>query len=111
MALIMLFLTVPFALFHIYFTRLLTTDAQKSLAPQCVTIIPGKEITVTYHSISEENTPPQPDINAWNDIRTIRIHGKQMVIAIRNRHHPLIIPIRSFPSTADPHALALPFIQ
>lgn len=92
-ALILIFLIIPFVIGHIYFSRLLTTDARYALTPKHVTIIPGESVTETFHSADEENTPPEPRQWPWDEIQIISASDKYVTIRFRSQPYALIIPL------------------
>ncbi len=94
-ALILLFLIVPFVIGHIYFSRLLTTDARYALTPKHITIIPGESVTETFHSADEENTPPEPRQWPWSEIQRISATSKYVTIRFLSQPYTLIIPLSS----------------
>lgn len=102
-ALIILFLVAPMAVGYIYFSRLLTSEAQKALSPKQVTLPnPAKEtpgpdetVTVTYVSADEENTPPPPVSFRWGDIKKITDARKYLILESGQLGYPLIIPVSS----------------
>lgn len=92
-ALILIFLIIPFVIGHIYFSRLLTTDARYALTPKHVTIIPGESVTETFHSADEENTPPEPRQWPWDEIENISATSRYITIRFRSQPYALIIPL------------------
>ncbi|MCM1401861.1 MAG: hypothetical protein NC189_07580 [Bacteroides sp.] len=96
-ALILVFLVAPMAVAYIYFTRVLTIEAQRALSPKCVTLQPGIDLTVTYVSADEENTPLPAQAIAWQDIDSIELNGCYLTVESRMLGYPLLIPTESFP--------------
>jgi len=92
-ALFLIFLIIPFVIGHIYFSRLLTTDARYALTPKHVTIIPGESVTETFHSADEENTPPEPRQWPWGKIENISATSRYITIRFRSQPYALIIPL------------------
>lgn len=101
--LIVLFLVFPFALFHIYFTRLLTPETRKCLALKRLEIAPVNYIRIIYISADEENSPaPLPEERiGWHDITRIYLSGKYLAVNISDLSQPLLIPISSIPDDFD----------
>ena len=104
-ALILLFLIIPMAVFHIYFMRLLTPEARFAVTPKHVTISPDAAITVTFHTADEENTPQGCETIAAGSIKSWRITRKHIIAAVSGRKTPLIIPLEALPAIADPHKM------
>ncbi len=92
-ALILLFLIIPMFVGHIYYSRLLTTDAMYALTPKHVTIIPDHTITETFESADKANTPPQPRQWAWSEIHSIGTTGKHLTIRFNSQPYMLILPL------------------
>lgn len=63
-----MFLVVPFALFNIYFSRLLTPDARTALAEKQLSFIAGNRIIVSY--TGEDTTLPSESIS-WDRIESL----------------------------------------
>lgn len=91
-ALIIAFIIIPFVIGHIYFSKLLTTDAQAALSPKHVDIIPGAMIREVFESADEENQPRAPRDWGWDEITDRRLTGKNITISFRNTTYKLIIP-------------------
>lgn len=66
--LILMFLVVPFALFNIYFSRLLTPDTRTALAEKQLSFIAGNRIIVSY--TGEDTTLPSESIS-WDRIESL----------------------------------------
>ena len=104
-ALILLFLIIPMAVFHIYFSRLLTEEARFAVTPKHVTVSPDGTITVTFHGADEENTPEGSETIPATDITTWRITRKHIIAPVIGRKNPLIVPLEALPSDIDPHKM------
>ncbi len=108
-ALIILFLVAPMAVGYIYFSQLLTPEAQKALSPKQVTLpapdsglpAPDSTVTVTYLSSDEENTPPPPVTFYWSDINKLIEARKYLIIESDSLGYPLIIPVSSLNDQAN----------
>lgn len=96
-ALILIFLILPFFVFHIYYSRLLTIEAQSAVSLKIVSIVPGVEISEIFVSADESNIPPAPLVHLWDDIDSARISGGRLLIYFRAAKVPLIIPLDSMP--------------
>lgn len=97
-ALILLFLIVPFIVNHIYFSKLLTVEAQQALTPKYVEINPGLSVKEIFESADEENTPPQPICHNWEQISGARINSKNIILTFSDKKSStLIIPISAVP--------------
>ncbi len=104
-ALILMFLVIPFAVFHVYFSRLHTSDAQSAISPKRVSILPNQHINIVYNSIEEEKVPLQSEFIEWSLIENIDVTSKWIVIYINGHKQPLIIPISSLPSNCNPYKI------
>lgn len=98
-ALILIFLVAPMIVGYIYFSRLLTPQARKALSPQKVTLPDYRsntktecQLTVTYISADDENTPPSPVSFPWNNVQKITETRKYLIIEADALGYPLIIP-------------------
>lgn len=92
LALIVAFIIIPFVIGHIYFSKLLTTDAQAALSPKHVEIVPEKSITEIFESADEENPPRESITRDWKEIKSRRLIGKNIVVSFRDTTYKLIIP-------------------
>lgn len=101
-ALILIFLVAPFTVGHIYFSRLLTPQAQRALSPKHVTIVAGTQITETPESADGENTPLPEKTYMWNEITDVGIRNR--ILTIRFGQEMLAIPLEAI-SGIDPYAL------
>ena len=94
--LMLLFLIIPFIVFHIYFSKLLTDKSVKALALKCVEIRPDASVAVTYLRQFDEDTEPTTtgtEIIQSAQIKTIRSYGDYITITSHNAdNYPLIIP-------------------
>lgn len=97
-ALIIIFIIIPMVVGHIYFSRLLTTEAQYALMPKRVVVVPDESITEIFESADLENRPPQTRLFRWDAISSRRISGKNLVIVFGKSDYTLIIPLSSFDS-------------
>lgn len=97
-ALIILFLIVPFVISHIYFSKLLTAEAQQALTPKHVEISPGESVKEFFESSDKENIPLQPICHDWKDISEAKINNKNIILTFSNKNSTtLIIPISAIP--------------
>jgi len=97
-ALIILFLIVPFIISHIYYSKLLTVEAQQALTPKHVEIRPGKSVKEIFESSDEANTPLQPICYDWEQISEVNINNKNIILTFSNKNSStLIIPISAIP--------------
>lgn len=101
---IILFLIAPMVMAYIYFSKLLTPEAQKALSPKQVklpaaTQVPDSEryLTVTYLSANEENTPPPPVTFGWDKVRQITETRRFLILEVDGLGYPLIIPLEALP--------------
>lgn len=95
-ALIIIFIVVPMIVGHIYFSRLLTAQAQYALMPKRVVIIPDESITEVFESADPENVPPHTRLFRWDSISSRKISGKNLAIVFGNSDYTLIVPLNSF---------------
>lgn len=107
-ALIILFLIAPGLITYIYFSRLLTREAQKALSPKYVTFridtcenTERWNMTITYVSADEENTPPRPISIDCDSIDKISVTGRQLVLETSRLGYPLIIPTHALGKNSD----------
>lgn len=101
-ALILIFLVAPFIIGHIYFSRLLTPQAQRALSPKHVTIVGGTRITETPESADGENAPLPEKTYGWDEITDVDIRNR--ILTIRFGQELLAIPLEAIAGT-DPYAL------
>ena len=106
--LIIIFIIIPIIISHIYFSKLLTSEAQYALMPKHVNINPGTSITETFENIDETHTPPQPRQWQWNKIKSHKISNKHIVINFFNNDYTLIIPLKSINRNIDISWIANP---
>lgn len=123
-ALIALFLIFPFVVAHIYYSKLLTTDAQYALMPKKVEIIPGITISEIYSPTDvaddtdalqksdeapsaesgkypdpgqpETGSRPVPDRHfEWKELRSARTTSKELILTLTDDGYNLIIPLKT----------------
>lgn len=96
--LIIIFLIIPFAVGHIYYSRLLTVEAQRALSPKCVVINKDSFLKEVFVSSDEENTPPLPVTHQWNEISGVRLTSTYIIVTLSNKTEAhLAIPLDAFP--------------
>lgn len=97
--LIVLFLIIPFAVFHIYFSKLLNIKSVHALALKSVTIQPDASITITYYRQIDPETEPEitkVEVIRPSEIKKIRRSGTHIAITSHKADdYTLIIPIRA----------------
>jgi len=101
LALIIAFLIIPIGIFHIYYSRLLTTEAQRSLSVKHIEIIPNQTLHIIHEAASENHQPLPSETIAWNLISGSEIRGKHLTLYISGWKHPLIIPLSTLPYGFD----------
>ncbi|MDE5799641.1 MAG: hypothetical protein K2H74_01295, partial [Paramuribaculum sp.] len=94
--LIVLFLIIPFAVFHIYFSKLLNTKSVYALAPKSVTIQPDMSISITYYrTIAPDKEPEITKVTVIRPSEIKKIYRSGSNIAItphKADDYILIIP-------------------
>lgn len=100
-ALIFIFLVAPMVLAHIYFSRMLTTEAQRSLSAKHVEVSPGQYIKVIYEGTGESPVPSPITID-WDEIESCRMFNREIAIYTLKHSQPLIIPMSTLPTHIDP---------
>lgn len=106
--LIILFLLIPMIVSHIYFSKLLTREAQYALTTKHVIINLEKEIIETFESANDENTPLSPRHWQWKNIKSRKISGKNLVIRFHDKDYTLIIPLNAINRDIDINRIAEP---
>lgn len=111
--LILLFLITPFAVGHIYFSKLLTPEAQMALTPKVIEIRPGISIIEIPISADQENRPLTPVEHRWGEITGMRQTNQYLVVQMTTSpKSPLIIPTNVFPGGAKQiHNLFAEYLQ
>lgn len=94
-ALIVIFIVIPMVVGHIYFSKLLTAEAQYTLMPKRVVIVPDESISEVFESADPENIPPRTRLFRWDTISSRKISGKNLVIVFGKNDYTLIIPLSS----------------
>lgn len=97
--LIIIFLIFPMTISYIYFWRLLSPEASRSLARKSVTITPGHSVTVTYTPEDESSSPLPVRSIPWDYITDISLISRLLVIRTLNSAQPLIIPLQAIPES------------
>lgn len=93
-ALIFIFLVLPFMIANAYFSRLLTPHAQLALAMKKVKIITGNRIEIAF--IDDEGEVSGVKIIEWNNIKDIQESTNFWLIILKNSHKSeIIIPKQS----------------
>ncbi len=93
-ALIVLFLVIPFAAYHVYFSKLLNTKAVRALALKRVTIHPDASVTVTYLRQADKDTDPIVDYIEeipFDKIKNIQQSGANIAITLRPADDYLLV--------------------
>lgn len=96
MALIIFFILIPMMMSYIYFSKLLTVEAQRSLSPKHILIIPGQSITEIPESADESSDPLPSQKRLWTEIADCRKSGNIIVIDFTDRQQ-LLIPLKVLP--------------
>ena len=103
-------LTFPFIIFpliisHIYFSKLLTTEAQFALRPKHIVINIGQEITEIFDSNENETNPLKNRAWKWDTIQSRKVTGKFIVIRFYKNDYTLIIPLNSITDNNHIHLI------
>ncbi|MCM1292722.1 MAG: hypothetical protein NC111_02115 [Bacteroides sp.] len=98
-ALILLFLVIPFIVANIYFSRLLSPSAQKAIHLKSVEIVPFTSISETLISDNgPDNVTCRTIHYPWSTVKSIRQTSKQIIITLTPDNYTLIVPL----DTVDP---------
>lgn len=100
--LIVIFLIVPFVIFNIYFSKLLTPEARRALAQKQIEFIAGKEIKITY---TDPDTPLPEETIDWSRISSITSGKKYISISLSGVSLTFILISRE--ALTDPELSAL----
>lgn len=103
-ALIIIFILIPMMMSYIYFSKLLTIEARRSLSPKHIVVIPGKSITEIPESVEEASVPLPAETHLWRDIADCRKAGRMIVVEFTD-HQQLLIPINVLPDNIPLHEL------
>ncbi|MDE7410965.1 MAG: hypothetical protein K2M94_02900 [Paramuribaculum sp.] len=103
-----IFLVIPFIIFHIYYSKLLTPEAQYMISPKSCSIIPDEYIIITFHSADNEHTPLNHQSIPWAQIKRISSTRKLLLIHVLGSSIPLIIPLDAFPAPQQALNLVTP---
>lgn len=105
-ALIIVFLIAPLVMAYIYYSRLLTIEAQRAIWQKHI-IFDGesRSITVIFDSDDSECKPPKPIIIKPNDVKQVQIRSKQLIMELKDKELPLIIPTVRLPFSVNPYDL------
>lgn len=104
-ALIIVMLIFPMTVCYIYFSKLLTTEARRAVTPKHVEIRPGHSVSEIFQPADENIPPVATVVTPWADTLTRTISGGNLIIRIRGRNTPLIIPADAIPPGADINGL------
>lgn len=96
--LILIFLVVPFAIFNIYFSQLLTPESQKALAQKKIEIIPGEKIIITY---TDPDTPLSSNCIEWHRITGVNSSKKYIRITLEGDNPPFLLISREAVTESD----------
>lgn len=96
--LILIFLVVPFAIFNIYFSQLLTPEARKALAQKKLEIIPGEKIIITY---TDSDTPLSSTCIEWDRITGVSSGKKHIRISLEGDNPPFLLISRAAVTDSD----------
>lgn len=99
--LIIIFIIIPIIISHIYFSKLLTSEAQYALMPKHIIMNEGATISEIFESIDETYTPPQARCWQWDSIKSSKIYNKHIVINFFNNDYTLIIPLKAINRNID----------
>lgn len=116
--LILIFIALPTVTGYLYFTKLLTLEAQKALCAKSVEAVAGSHITVTtyrpadktdYDEKDQEATEapaaiPQPaDVHRapWKALRSFALRGRCLEFDIEGLGYPLLIPLDAIEQLAE----------
>lgn len=117
-ALIWCSLVAPFILANAYFSRLLTLDARRAVLPQRAAIEPGRQITVSFLDIAEEEEEEReereereepakpakeisPEVISWDNIEGIYLSGEYVEVSLRKSPLTALLIPRSALSESD----------
>lgn len=103
--LIILFLVYPMAMAYIYFSKLLTVEAQQALCPKRVTVSANRNLHIVYEPPAEEIAPPPAKEVSATDITSARQVGRHIVFTIPSLGYPLLIPLSALPRRYDTYNL------
>lgn len=94
-ALIIAFIVMPMIISHIYFSKLLTTDAQFALKTKHIIINPEEDISEIFDYTEDDTALISPRKWQWSSIKSKKIIGKNLVISFHKSEYALIIPLKS----------------
>lgn len=106
--LIIAFIAIPMIVSHIYFSKLLTTDAQYALMPKHIVINTNRNITEVFENADEKSNPPKPRTWQWEAIKSRKIANKHIIIKFFNNNYTLIIPLKAINNNIDINQIAEP---
>lgn len=105
-ALILVFLVFPMVIAYVYFSKLLTPEAQKAIWPKHLEFNEDtRELKVVFESADEENQPPLPVTFTAPDIELATVTPRSLILQPVKGTFPLIIPLDTMPPGTDPYKL------
>ncbi len=96
-AFMILCIAVPFIIANLYLYHLLSPAAQRAVKLKNIIIRPYKEISITYHTDSDDNKEESTDTNTkqeiieWNNIHSIKPFSTYFVIEAFDGDKSIII--------------------
>ncbi|MBO4994995.1 MAG: hypothetical protein J6C78_03405 [Muribaculaceae bacterium] len=92
-ALMVLFLGIPFVMANVYFYNLLTPSAQRAVMPKRLTITPRSAITITYYDCTDDEDPvvTKTETIEWAEIKSIKAFTSYFVIKFNDTAGSIMI--------------------
>ncbi|MCM1483798.1 MAG: hypothetical protein NC043_05645 [Muribaculaceae bacterium] len=100
-ALMVLLIIIPGALFTLYMSRMLTPCNTRALLPHQVTITPWQMLTVTYISDDEHPRTPAPESHPWSAIASASRRYNGVLLKFKDYDGWLHIPYDACPPDMD----------
>lgn len=105
-ALILVFLVFPMVIAYVYFSKLLTPQAQRAIWTKRIEFNGDtRKLTVVFESADEENLPPLPVTFSSADIEMATVTPRSLILRPVRDNFPLIIPLDAIPPGIDPYKL------